>query len=138
MGHKLPVEFFKQATTLPTYLCLKPVQDGLSQLSCFFVFFAVGLTQRDSIYQQLSCGRTSSTGGCTHARCWHVRTTSTCARSHPRKLPGLDSRLSYCGQSARARHDSQKPTAEVAELLVIKISRPFTAGWAGNGVGNQK
>ncbi len=79
--------FFKQATILPTYLFLKPAQGGLPQLSCFIVFFSVGLMQRDNIYQHLSCGWTISTRGCTLARCLHVRMTSACARSHPRKLP---------------------------------------------------
>ncbi len=51
------------------------------------MFFSVGLTHPDNIYQQLSCGPTFSTRGCTLARRLHVRTTSTCARSHPRKLP---------------------------------------------------
>ncbi len=42
---------------------------------------------RDNIYQQLSYGRTFSPRGCTLARCLPVRMTSTCARTHPRKLP---------------------------------------------------
>ncbi len=87
MGHNLPMAFFKRATILPTYLFLKAAQGGKSQLSCFIMFFSVGLTHPDNIYQQLSCGRTFATRGCTLARCLHVRTTLTCARSHPRKLP---------------------------------------------------
>ncbi len=87
MGHKLLMAFKKQATILTTYLFLKPAQGGLSQLSCFIVFLSVGMMYRDSIYQQLSCGRTFSTREWTLARRLHVRTTGTCARLHPRKLP---------------------------------------------------
>ncbi len=91
MGHKWATNcqwhFSNKQQFFPKYLFLKPAQGGLSQLSCFIVFFSVGLTQRDNIYQHLSCGRTYSTRGCTLARCLHVRTTSTCARPHPRKLP---------------------------------------------------
>ncbi len=67
MGHQRPIAFFKPAAILPTYLFLKPAQGGLSQMSCFIVFFSVGLTQRDKIYQQISCQWTFSTCGCTLA-----------------------------------------------------------------------
>ncbi len=73
LGHKLPIG--KQATILPTYLFLKPAQLGLSQMSCFIVFFSVGLTFINSFHVGGLFQRASacSQGACTHARLY-VRT----------------------------------------------------------------
>ncbi len=43
-------------------------------MSCFIEVFSVRLTQRDNIYQLISCGWTFSTCGCALARCSHART----------------------------------------------------------------
>ncbi len=80
MGHKLPM-----ATILPTYLFLKPAQGGYSQLSCFIVFFSVGLTHPDNIHQQFHAGGlfqragARSQGACTFARLAraHARTPAS-------------------------------------------------------------